>query len=298
MKSKLLAILACVLWGTAFAGAKYGFEFMEPIRLSGMRFTLAGMLLWPLMYYKSIGIKTLIPHWRFICLFTFIQTFLQYGLFFMGLNRVPGATSAVVVGAGPLFVAILAHFTMKNDRLGLRKIVAITLGLSGVVFISLSKGDISGSGWQYYMGLALLISSNLIGATTNILVAKYKANLSPIALTSMANFFGGILLFITSLFVESSKTTHLPFSFWCVLLWLAFIPAAGFSIWYSLLQKPGTKVSDLNMWKFIIPVTGCILSWLFLPNEYPTTASVMGILAISCAILLLQMPTPKFLKRS
>ncbi len=290
MRTKILAVLACVLWGSAFAGAKYGFEFMEPIRLSGLRFTLAGLMLMPLIMYKGISLKSLLPHMKFILFFAFIQTYLQYGVFFMGLNKVPAATSAVIVGAGPLFIALMAHFTMPDDKLGIRKIISIILGLSGVVFISLTKGSMLGSGGNFYLGVGLLIFSNLVGSTTNIVVAKRKSKLSPIALTSLANFFGGLMLLITSLFVEEAKVDVLPLSFYAVLLWLAFIPAAGFSIWYTLLQKPGIKVSDLNMWKFIIPVTGCLLSWAFIPGEYPDVASVVGILSISSALLLLQLP--------
>lgn len=293
MRFKLLAIFACILWGSAFAGAKIGFEYMEPIRLSGFRFTLAGLLLWPLLLTKGISFKRSLRHWKFILFFAMLQTFLQYGLFFMGLNKVPGSTAAVIVGAGPLFVAVLAHFTMGNDFLSLRKIIAICLGIFGVVFISLTKGDISGSGFQFYLGIGILILSNLVGATTNIVVAKQSRDLSPIALTSFANFFGGLMLIMLSYVVEDSKNVGYPPQFWGVLLWLSLISAVGFSIWYTLLNKPGVKVSELNMWKFIIPVTGCILSWIFLPNESPDFYSIVGIISITSALLLMQLPLPK-----
>lgn len=290
---RLLAILACVLWGSAFVGAKIGFEYMEPLRLSGFRFTLAGMLLWPLLYYKRVSIRAHLRHWKFMLMFAFLQTFMQYGLFFMGLNRVPAPTAAVIVGAGPLFVAVMAHFTLKNDRLSLRKIIAIVLGLSGVLFISFAKGDMSGSGFLFYSGIALLIVSNTIGASTNILVARYRGEISPIALTSFANFTGGLMLLLVSLVTEQSKGNGYPSEFWFALVWLAMIPAVGFSLWYTLLKKPGVKVSELNMWKFVVPVTGCILSWLILPDVQPDVPSVVGILIITAALLILQLPIRK-----
>lgn len=290
---RLLAILACVLWGSAFVGAKIGFEYMEPLRLSGFRFTLAGMLLWPLLYYQRVNLRAHLRHWKFMLMFAFLQTFMQYGLFFLGLNRVPAPTAAVIVGAGPLFVAVLAHFTMSNDRLSARKIIAILLGLSGVLFISLAKGDMGGTGLIFYSGIALLIISNTIGASTNILVARYKGEISPVALTSFANFTGGLMLLLVSFFTESSKGNGYPFEFWAALIWLAIIPAAGFSIWYTLLKKPTVKVSELNMWKFVVPVTGCVLSWLLLPDVKPDMPSVVGILIITAALLILQLPVRK-----
>ena len=293
MNVKVPTILACILWGSAFAAAKIGFEYMEPMRLSGVRFTLAGLMLFPILFFKKISLKETFIHWKFILFFAFLQSFLQYGLFFMGLNKVPAATSAVIVGAGPLFIAIMAHLFMKNDQITPRKILSILLGLSGVIFISVTKGDFNGSGKEFYIGIALLIVSNIIGGSTNIFVAKYKGNINPIALTAFANLFGGLLLFVCSLFAEENKNMGYPTNFWLALIWLAFIPAAGFSIWYTQLQKPSVKVSELNMWKFIIPITGAILSWILLPEETPNIYSVSGIIIITAALLLFQIPTRK-----
>ena len=293
MKYKFLAVVACVLWGSAFAAAKVGFEYMEPIRLSGFRFTLAGILLWPVMVYQKISLRGLLKHWKFMTLFAFMQTFLQYGLFFMGLNKVPGATASVIVGAGPLFVALMAHYMLHNDRMTWRKTIAIFVGICGVIFISLTKGKMLGEGWVFYEGIALLILSNLIGGSTNILVVRYREALSPIALTSFANFTGGIMLILVSLFAEPLRPVPNTGEFWGVLLWLAFIPAAGFSIWYTLLQCSGLKVSELNMWKFIIPVTGCVLSWIFLPGESIDYPSVIGVVIITLALFLFQLPVKK-----
>lgn len=284
------AIIACLLWGSAFAGAKIGFEYTNPLHLSGMRFTLAGMLLFPILWRQHVNLKELFKHWRFLSLFAFLQTFMQYGLFFMGLNLVPAATAAIIIGAGPLFVAIMAHFFMPGDRMTMRKVIAIGLGLLGVVSISIKKGDVLGSSSDFYLGIALLLASNLVGGYTNIMVAKYKAKLSPVALTSYANFFGGLLLYVVSLVVTHPEFKIYPIEFYGALIWLAIIPAAAFSLWYGLLQRPGVKVSDLNVWKFIVPVTGCVLSWLIVPGEHPDANSITGIVIISMALIILQLP--------
>lgn len=291
---KLKAILACLLWGSAFAGAKIGFEYAPPIFLSGLRFTLAGMLLMPVIWARHLSLLTALRHWKFMLLFAFLQTFLQYGLFFMGLDKVPGATAAIIIGGGPLFVAIMAHFTINNDRMTLRKIIAILLGLSGVVFISLTKGELTSDAPGFYQGVGLLLLSNLVGGSTNILVVKRKYNISPVVLTSFANFTGGIMLLLTSFIVEKPVITTYPPQFYAALLWLAFIPAAAFSLWYNLLQQPGVKVSELNMWKFIVPVAGCVLSWILLPGEHPDMISIIGIFIITLALQTLQLPEKYF----
>ena len=295
MEIKVKAIAACILWGSAFAGAKIGFHYVDPIFLSGIRFMLAGLLLFPLIKISKIDVRANLKHWRFMLLFAFVQTFLQYGLFFMGLDKVPGATSAIIIGTGPLFIAIMAHITLKNDKLTFRKILAIVLGLAGVVFISMAKGSLLSDDPSFYTGVVLLILSNIIGSYTNIMVVKKKSyNISPIVLTAFANFVGGIMLFLASLIVEEPEFKIYPLEFYGALLWLAIIPAAGFTLWYGLLQRPEVKVSELNIWKFLIPVTGSILSWVLLTEEHPDIISISGIIIITAALLLLQLPERYF----
>ncbi len=291
-----LALLATTLWGSAFAGAKIGFTYMPPMMLSGFRFMLAGLLLLPVIFLFKVDWRTGMQQWRFILLFGLVQTFLQYGLFYAGLDLVTGAISEIIIGAGPLFIALMAHVALKNDKLTTHKVLAIILGLSGVISISLTGGEsLDANNPHFYRGVALLIASNIVGSYTNIMVIKRTTPISPILLTMVANFTGGLLLLLVSLFVEPTDSLHssLPIGFYLALLWLAIIPAAGFTAWYHLLQRPGVKVSELNILKFIIPVVGVLLSWLLLPNEYPTWSATIGILIISASVIILQLPKRK-----
>ena len=221
-------------------------------------------------------------------LFGVLQTFMQYGLFFLGLNLVPGAISAIIIGGGPLFVALMAHFTISDEPLTKRKSLAIGLGMTGIIFTSLSKGGVSSVDATLYLGIGLLILSNIIGASTNIIVAKNRNRVSPTMLTAFANFTGGVILYIISFFTEEWQIKSYTTEFYIALLWLAFIPAAGFTIWFGLLKNPQIKVSDLNIWKFITPVTGVVLSWLLLPDEVPDVYSVIGVLIIAFSLITLQ----------
>ena len=285
----LLIIIACTLWASAFAGAKIGFQYCSPVMLSGLRFTLAGLLLLPVLVFGKQPFFSLFKHWRYMLVFGFIQTFLQYGTFFLGLNEVPGAVAAIIVGSGPIFITILAHFTISDDRFTVRKVVSSALGFSGILFISLTNSGLDMNSTDFYCGIALLIISNIIGASTNIIVKKQQhLNVSPIALTSFANFSGGVMLLISALIFEPITLDYPPLEFYFALVWLAIIPAAGFSIWYYLLEQDGVKVSEINIWKFIIPIFGSILSWILLKNEEPRWQEFLGIFIITVAIVVLQ----------
>ncbi|MCK5461551.1 MAG: hypothetical protein KAI95_01000, partial [Bacteroidales bacterium] len=51
--------------------------------------------------------------------------------------------------------------------------------------------------------------------------------------------------------------------------------------------RPGIKVSELNVWKFLIPVFGAMLSWIILVDEHPETIALIGMLLIGLSLIVL-----------
>ena len=86
--------------------------------------------------------------------------------------------------------------------------------------------------------------------------------------------------------IEGFTFSDKPANYYYSLAWLSFLSAAAYSIWFLLLQRKGVKVSELNIWKFIIPVFGAILSWVLIPNESPDLVSVAGISITALALIL------------
>ena len=66
--------------------------------------------------------------------------------------------------------------------------------------------------------------------------------------------------------------------------------------WYSYLYSPsasglslykaGAKVSDINMCRLINPILGAVLSWIMLPDEYPTFSTVAGMVVIVSSLII------------
>ena len=142
VKVTLQAILACLLWSSAFVGIKLGLPYTTPLQFAGLRFFISGLLVLPVaVYYNPAFMMVLRQNLRFILLLGMLQTFLHYALFYTGINMVPGFVGAIVIGSGPLFIAILAHFFMPGDRLGIKKTGIILFGFSGIVLVSIGRGD-------------------------------------------------------------------------------------------------------------------------------------------------------------
>ncbi len=284
-----LAIVACFLWSTAFVGIKIGLQYTTPLQFAGIRFFFSGLLILPFIRNFFQKWRVAKSHWKIIALIGLLQTTLLYAFFYNGLNIVPASLGAMLIGAGPLFAAIVAHFAMADDKLKMRKTLIILLGMLGVAIISLNKENDSASYPLLWLGILLLLGNNIIGGIGNVLVAKYSQGLSPMILSSFSLLFGGFVLFILSIFIEGFHWQIYPAEYYFSLGWLSFLSAAAITIWFSLLGRPEVKVSNLNTWKFIVPVLGAISSWLIFPNEQPNLQAIVGMLIIAVALILLNL---------
>jgi len=279
------AIIACLLWSTAYAGIKIGLQYDTPFHFAGVRFIISGLMILPLTVRPSLFFKMINEHWRVIAWVTLLQIVVNYSLFYQGLNLVPGALGAVVYGAQPLIIAIVAALMHKDDKLTRKKILTIVFGISGVILISVGRQAFKlGTGLEL-LGIAMILVGNTATAVSNVVISLKSKDLNPFVLSSTSLFFGGVILYLISIPVEHKIPGPPPTEYWVALLWLSFMAASAFSIWFKLLQRPGVKVSELNLWKFITPITGAVLSWILVPDEHPEWLTISGMIIITASLI-------------
>lgn len=291
-----LAILACWLWSTAFVGVKIGLEFHTPFQFAGIRFFIAGVIIFiyfghPRRYFAEIK-----ANWKFVGAVSLVQVFIQYALFYTGLNMVPSALAAMIVGSSPLFIAIVAHFAFGNDRMTALKTGSILIGVAGIAIITLGRTKVEFKGELEFLGVGLLLVNNIVSGYSNVLVAKHSKHISAAVLSSVSLMVGGLMLFVVSIPLEGLDFGPFPAKYYYSLAWLSFLSAAAITIWFGLLKRPGVKVSNLNVWKFLIPVSGAALSWIILDDEKADMVSILGMGVIALSLLSLNYANRKAAK--
>ncbi|MFA5820409.1 MAG: DMT family transporter [Bacteroidales bacterium] len=280
------AIIACLLWSTAYAGIKLGLQYDTPFHFAGVRFIISGLMILPFTVKPAVYIRMIMEHWKVVAWVTLLQTLINYSLFYHGLNLVPGALGAVIVGSQPLVTAVVASMMYKDDKLTRKKIVTIIFGISGVILISAGRQAFKFGTAIELLGVLMILVANIATATSNVVVSIRSKGINPFVLSSSSLFIGGVILYLVSIPIEGRPQGSLPLEYWLILLWLSFMAAFAFSLWFKLLQRPGVKVSELNLWKFIIPVVGAILSWLLVPDEKPEWLTVSGMVIITASLIM------------
>jgi drug/metabolite transporter (DMT)-like permease len=279
------AIVACLLWSTVYAGIKIGLQYDSPLHFAGIRFIISGIILAPFALKTPHLISMLRTHWKIIFWVTFLQALTNYILFYFGLELVPGALGAVIVGSQPLVTALIASMMHEGDKLTIRKLITIFSGIAGVILISAGRQAFRMGSAIEIVGVLMILGANIATATSNVLVSLRSKGINPYVLNATSLFTGGLIMLLLSLPIEGVEWKPMPVKYWLDLAWLSFVSAAAFSIWYKLLQRPGVKVSELNLWKFIIPVVGAILSWVLVPGENPEWLTVTGMIIITLSLI-------------
>jgi drug/metabolite transporter (DMT)-like permease len=214
-----LAILTCWLWSTAFAGVKIGLQYNAPFQFGGMRFILAGLMLFIYIGKPGKIIKAFIADWKFILLLSVVQFSAQYAFFYKGMNLVPGALGAMIIGSSPIFIAVIAHFSIKTDRMEPVKMISIFIGLIGIAIITLGRTKVEIKNELELLGIGLLFANNILSGYSNVLVSKYQTGRSPMILSSTSLFIGGLMLFAIAIPTEGINWGPFP----CRLLYFAVL---------------------------------------------------------------------------
>lgn len=280
------AIVACLLWSTAYAGIKLGLQYDTPFHFAGVRFIISGLMILPFTVKPAIYFKMIKEHWKVVSWVTFLQILVNYSLFYQGLTLVPGALGAVIAGSQPLVIAVVAAIMNNDDKLTRKKILTIIFGISGVILISAGRQAFKLGTALELLGVLMILVANIATATSNVVVSLRSKGINPLVLSSSSIFAGGVILYLVSIPVEGHQQGPLPHEYWLILLWLSFMAAFAFSLWFKLLQRPGVRVSELNLWKFLIPVVGAILSWLLVPDENPEWLTISGMIIITVSLII------------
>lgn len=216
-----------------------------------------------------------------------VQTFIVFTFFNLGLNLVPASLGAIIIGLGPAIISLISHFFSGNDRLSLRRIMGLLIGILGIIAVSFKQENTSLTiDKQNILGIILLLIPNIASGLANVLILKKIPDVPIIPFGTFQNYFSGSLILAISLLTGDFSKSRWTMEGLLLTAYLAFITAAAVTLWLLALKTPNIRISSLSIWRFIIPVSGTTLSWIFLPGDSPTPTLIGGTLLITFSIII------------
>jgi len=299
-----IALFCAVLWGSAFPVLKVSYAELgiapddryAIIVLAGIRFFIASLLIFTLIVVGiRLSPKVKIAMLPQLFLLGLLQISLMYFFFYNGLANTTGMKGAILSSAGIFFVVVLAHFVYVDDRLDWRKLLGLIAGFSGIVLINSGKNFTFDFSWQ---GEGFMIFSGLVSALGTILAKRISKEVHPFVLTAWQMLLGSVLLIAVGL--PGLKPHAMVFTNKALLLLLysAFLSAIAFSLWYAILKY--NKAGEISVYKFMTPVSGTMLSALFIPGERFTLNMFMALALVALGVIIVnyqrKIPKEAFLR--
>lgn len=253
-------------------------DTIAKVVLAGYRFLLAGAILLVGLFITNRRALLLTPRQIiFIVIFGVVQTALQYYFFYNGLANTSGIQGAILISSGTFFTVLLAHFFYRNDRMNRQKTFGLIAGFAGIIIANWGQ-EFSFS--FHFTGEGFMILAALTGAIGTIMAKEMALGIHPFALTGWQLTIGSILMLLFGMpQMEENAIIFTPLG-WGLLLYSALLSAVAFALWYSILKF--NKAGEISMYKFITPVSGVILSAMFIPGEMldPYIFIAIGLVAL------------------
>lgn len=289
----ICTLICCLLWGSAFPCVKLGYEWSQiasdstasQILYAGLRFTLAGIF--AVIGGSIIGRKFLFPSVSVIpkvMLLSLFQTILQYFFFYIGLAHTTGVKASVIEGTNVFVAVLVAGLLFKLERVGLQKIIGCIVGFAGVVAINLT-GFNAESFRNIFSGFTLtgegfIFISTIAYAFSSVILKKFSRTENPVMMSGYQFIFGGLVMTAAGLIFGGKISLATPRAV-LMLIYLAFLSAAAYSLWGTLLKY--NPVSKVAVFGFMNPVFGFLLSAWFLHESDSITLMAVLSLVLVCA---------------
>lgn len=262
-----------LLWGGAYLVIDLALRGFPPVVVVLSRVTLAALFLLPFAIHRGVlpALKQQ-PGW--VLLTVLLQATAPLTLLTIGQHWLSPGLAGIIIGAQPLFVALLAlRFDPDERPQGVLGLVGLLLGFAGLML--LFGLDLTG-GTRALFGGVLLVSAALCYACGALLIHNKLTFAEPLGIATVAMLVSVIVLLIPGLLVLPEARPNPASSVALLALGIVFT-GVTLNLNYSLIKRAGPARATLAF--YLSPGVAVVLSWLLL-GEQISWSTGLGLVAI------------------
>lgn len=275
------ALVTVVLWASAFVGIRAVADDLSPGPFALGRLLVASAALGMLMLVRRPALPAARREWTLIA----ASGVVWFGLYFLLLNAgeqlVDAGTAAMLVGLGPILIAILAGLFL-HEGFPPRLLIGSAIAFAGTVTIALATG-IGSAQSAAPLGVVLCLVAAVAYASGVTIQKPAVARVPALTVTAFACWVGTIVMvpFAPAL-VGALGSADAETVGWVIYLGV-FPTAIGFVTWAFALNR--TSAGRLGSTTYLVSPIAILLAWLLLGEAPVPLALVGGALAIAGVVV-------------
>jgi drug/metabolite transporter (DMT)-like permease len=279
--SRVAVALALVylIWGSTYLGIRFALEGgFPPFLLGGMRFTIAGTLMFAVLRWRGMPVPTR-AQWGNAAVMGVLLLQLGNGMVNLAEKTVPSGMAAVAVASAPLWMGVFA--AMRGERPNKLEWIGLGVGFLGVVW--LNSGTSLGSAPR---GLLALLVASLAWSFGSIW-SRGRDLPSPFMAAAAQMICGGLVMCVVGLaFGERMHAlpTHAGIAAFVYLL--VFGSIVGFSAYIWLLHH--VRPALASSYAYVNPAIAVALgAWLAGERFGMHELVAMGVILLGVVVITL-----------
>lgn len=290
-RGRIIAAFAAVyiIWGSTYLAILYAIETLPPFLMAGVRFLIAGTLLfgWCL---ASSDYRPTRREWRSALIIGGLLLLGGNGAVVWAEQTVPSGIAALLVAGTPCWMVLLDWLWRGAARPGPRTVVGLLLGFGGIVLL-VGPSAVAGHGSIHVGGAIVLLIGSLAWAVGSIYSRHAPRPQGALLFTGMQMLMGGALLVIAgTVTAEWTRVDVADVSLRSVLA-LAYLIIFGAIIGYSAyvwLLRVSTP-ARVSTYAYVNPVVAVLLGWALAGESFtPRMAIAAAIIVAGVALITLE----------
>jgi|APMI01.1.fsa_nt_gi drug/metabolite transporter (DMT)-like permease len=276
-------VLMAVIWGVNYSVVKAGLVSLAPLVFNGARMLLAAVVLFGIAAFIRDATWPNRADTRRLLVLGLLGNGLYQLLFIFGLSRTRAGVAALIVAAGPAWIAIISRL-LGRERVTRTQWIGIALQLVGVgCVVGSTQGLEGGSGVM--LGAAMIAAGSVAWGLFSVLLQPYTQRAHPLHLSAITMASGaGMMLIAAAPSMTQVEWRALPASAWGAVLYAGL----GALVVAYLLFYRGVRVlgpTRTALYSNLQPVFALAVAWIML-HETPTSWQLSGAAFIMAGLLI------------
>jgi drug/metabolite transporter (DMT)-like permease len=280
----LLAFAAVYfVWGSTYLFMRFAVETLPPVAVAGVRYFLAGVILYVIATWRSVPEPRRIP-WRGHAVVGTLLT-AGNGSVALAVQRIPSGVAALLVAMTPCFMVLLEWLWRRGAKPTAGVVMGLVLGLAGM-YLLVGPQSLAGEAIDPLGAGTVLFGSGAwaVGSIYSRSLPRWE---SPVRTSSVQMLAGGavvsIVALLTGSFAEIDPTRVSALSLWAFAYLVVVGSLIGYSSYMYLLGV--TTAARASTYAFVNPVVAVALGAVFAgeplsPRVVGAGAVIVGAVAI------------------
>jgi len=285
----LLFVTLGFFWGSSYLFIKIGVDAgLRPFTLVALRLLVGFLLLAAVAGVARERLPRDPGTYGHLAVIAVLSVALPFCLISWAEQSVDSTLAAVINGAIPLFVIVIAAAVLPDERMTAPKVVGLLIGFMGIaVLVGFDPAVLSSTG---LVPVAALMGSTISYASGGVYARRFLGGVRPMILA--VGEVGIALLLVAPLALIFDRGEVLPTApdAWFAVLWLGLLGSGmAFLIFFRLLGRWGATRTSLVA--YVIPVFGLALGAMVL-HEQVDARMIVGTALIIGGIGLVNLRRP------